>query len=126
MHLCTVLLLNPLAQQCKYEECNSKRDKRPVTCVVEDIPEDGKIVSIEIVEEKKKNKCTENENYGFNMRSIWVSDKCSAEFKVCFIKGKTNQFHRRLLFRSYCKSDCPLYLTCQRLFSKYFTKCIHV
>ncbi|VDI69450.1 Hypothetical predicted protein [Mytilus galloprovincialis] len=87
-----VLIYCDGAQQCKYEECNSKRDRRPVTCVVEDIPEDGKIVSIEIVEEKKKNKCTENENYGFNTRSIWVSDKCSAEFKVCFIKDIDDDF----------------------------------
>ncbi|XP_063444929.1 uncharacterized protein LOC134725215 isoform X2 [Mytilus trossulus] len=89
--ICVVIFCN-CAQQCKYEECYSKRDKRHVTCVVEDIPEDGKIVSLEIVEEKKKNKCTENENYGFTSKSIWVSDKCSAEFKVCFIKDIDDDF----------------------------------
>ncbi|CAC5389547.1 unnamed protein product [Mytilus coruscus] len=87
-----VLIYCDGAQQCRNEECNSKRGKQPVTCVVEDIPEDGKIVSIEIIEEKRKSRCIEYENYGFNTKSIWVSDKCSAEFKVCFFKDIDEDF----------------------------------
>lgn len=89
------------ARLCTNEDCTGKPDRRTGTkeCTVEDVPDEGKIVSLEIIDQRRKSRCISGENYGFYTRSIWISRKCEADFRVCFVTGislKCSKVHVQL------------------------------
>jgi hypothetical protein len=70
-------------------KCSSLKNRRQ-RCGNRGLVTIGDITSMTVVKQMSKKKCNSKKSYGFKRKSIWVNKGCSAVFKVCIGKGRSD------------------------------------